>query len=60
MRRIDITTRQYCYKGIMVVGLMSSITLIGCGAGMGIPALIIGGVMLLGIAGAAFILCTIH
>lgn len=44
-----MTPRQRCYKMLLVGGLIASATLIGVGAGMGLPIVIIMG--LIGLAG---------
>jgi hypothetical protein len=51
-----IVTRRYCYRALIMGGILVSITLIGVGAGMGIPAAIIGGVLVLGVLTTTIVL----
>ena len=54
--RIDMTPRQKCYKMLLVGGVIASATLIGVGAGMGLPVVIIMGVVVLTALAGAVIL----
>jgi len=48
-----MTPRQKCYKMLLVCGLIASATLIGVGAGIGLPIVIVMGIVgLAGLSGA--------
>ena len=51
-----MTPRQKCYKMLLVGGVIASATLIGVGAGMGLPVVIIMGVVVLTALAGAVIL----
>ena len=43
-----IGIRQICYRVLAGLAVIAGITLIGVGAGLGMPAVIIGGIVLMG------------